>query len=472
MDEIGISLNASPHGATEAVRLIATSRGIRHDRLPSSTSEAAQNRVGRGLLAGLANYRHAIAKIRSIGFDQDRQSILFHRSPRFRLSGPQHMQRIRITDEYSLVKRDGSARWYLEWRERGQKVRRASGALSLEQARERARELILAGVEIRNAAPDAIGLMVVLDRYRLKRGDKLPSKSTINRAVDIWREYWVESTTVADLTIDRQEAFVEWLREKGHSDGYLRRIVGVGQTALNRAKKRQEVTGVPFVDLPQGGEPFPHRADRAQLVALLNTPMPAHVWTYCLIRLNTSCRGDAALDLQPFQVDFDTKLVKLNPAGRKQTKKRRPVVPLTQMLEAHLKALPGPHYAGWQGRRTKSIRTTWRKIRTKAKLPAWFAPKVLRHTVASELRRRGVPEWDVSGLMGHTSGSQTGDYAKFDGAKGKRALDAWMRDLARDVPRLRGSVRGQSRKRLEMLGPLKPAPLLGFEWWAVQGSNL
>jgi hypothetical protein len=38
-----------------------------------------------------------------------------------------------------------------------------------------------------------------------------------------------------------------------------------------------------------------------------------------------------------------------------------------------------------------------------------------------------------------------------------------MAGRMKDVPKLRHS---------DLLGPLKPALLLGFAWWAVQGSNL
>ena len=68
---------------------------------------------------------------------------------------------------------------------------------------------------------------------------------------------------------------------------------------------------------------------------------------------------------------------------------------------------------------------------------------MLRHAVASELRRRGVPGWVASGLIGHKKGkaaATTGGYAKHDPAylgKARKALDAWLTDLAKDVPWLR-----------------------------------
>jgi len=351
----------------------------------------------------------------------------------------------RITDEYAIVERNGTSSLYVEWREGGKKVGRSTRCSSLDDAKRAARDIILSRAELRDEEPAETPLLAVLDRYYLQRGSEAASKDTAKRAIALWREHWGDWATVADLTVSRQEGFVRWLSERGYSDGYVRRVVGVGQTALNRARKRQEVAGVPFVELPPGGEAFEHKATRAQLVALLNAPMPAHVWTYLLIRLNTGCRGDAALDLQPFQVDFDGGTIRLNPAGRRQTKKRRPVVPLTRTLRAHLKTQQGPFYAGWHGNRTVSIKTTWRKLRKAAGLPTWFAPKVLRHTVASELRRRGVPAWDVAGLMGHTGGKVTEGYAKFDGAKVRKALDGWMADLAKDVPGLRGVSAGLVR---------------------------
>ncbi|MEW9573800.1 tyrosine-type recombinase/integrase [Rhodanobacter sp. Si-c] len=292
-------------------------------------------------------------------------------------------------------------------------------------------------------------IVACIDRYWLQRGQFLPSRDTAKRSITLWREYWGDTRTITDLTAGAQEDFTTWLSSKGYSDGYVRRVIGVGQTALNRSWKRGEVRQVPFVQLPQGGEAYPHHASRAQLVTLLNTPMPKHMRTYTLIRLCTGCRGDAALDLQPFQVQWDDKLIHLNPAGRRQTKKYRPVVPLTRVLAAHLKTCSAAsHYVNWCGRPVGSIRTTWRKIRKAAELPTWFAPKVLRHTVASELRRRGVPGWEVSGLIGHKRGeaaATTGGYAKYDPAylgKARKALDAWLTDLAKDVPWLRGVSAG------------------------------
>ena len=60
-------------------------------------------------------------------------------------------------------------------------------------------------------------------------------------------------------------------------------------------------------------------------------------------------------------------------------------------------------------------------------------PYTVRYTVAAEMRRRGVPVWEVAGFLGHSSGYKTTErYAKFgpDHLGGAvRAIDAYFAEL-------------------------------------------
>ncbi len=69
-----------------------------------------------------------------------------------------------------------------------------------------------------------------------------------------------------------------------------------------------------------------------------------HLLMFSMISLNTLARPDAALDLGPMQVDIKRRLAKLNPDGRKQTKKYRPVVPISDTLLPWLSGCDGPRY--------------------------------------------------------------------------------------------------------------------------------
>lgn len=67
--------------------------------------------------------------------------------------------------------------------------------------------------------------------------------------------------------------------------------------------------------------------------------------------------------------------------------------------------------------------------------------------MATELRRRGVPKWEVSGMLGHRDiddrGSPTTDaYAVFDPhylGSARAAIDAYLEELSDLVPQLRSA---------------------------------
>src|SRR5439155_10155079 len=62
-----------------------------------------------------------------------------------------------------------------------------------------------------------------------------------------------------------------------------------------------------------------------------------NLFRYVVIALNTWARPSAILELSiAAQVDFKAGLVRLNPPGRKQTKKVRPAIPLTDNLRGWL----------------------------------------------------------------------------------------------------------------------------------------
>ena len=77
----------------------------------------------------------------------------------------------------------------------------------------------------------------------------------------------------------------------------------------------------------------------AELAALL-TEAPDHLRLMLMILIGTACRPEAALELTGAQLDFDDRLIDLNPRGRAQTKKFRPVVKMPDALAAVLRQCP------------------------------------------------------------------------------------------------------------------------------------
>ena len=65
-------------------------------------------------------------------------------------------------------------------------------------------------------------------------------------------------------------------------------------------------------------------------------------------------------------------------------------------------------------------------------------PYTIRHTMATELRKRGVAPWEVSGMLGHKSSGTTERYAKYDSdylSKAARAIDEYFQELQQKVDR-------------------------------------
>jgi integrase len=103
--------------------------------------------------------------------------------------------------------------------------------------------------------------------------------------------------------------------------------------------------------------------------------------------------------------NFDT-----HPHGEPRTKKRNAVVPLIPEFQPWLEAWSAcPHKI------VGSRKRWWRTMRAALGLPENVVPKTIRHTIATQLRSRGVPMDEISGLLGHVGEHRiTAGYAKYD----------------------------------------------------------
>lgn len=139
----------------------------------------------------------------------------------------------------------------------------------------------------------------------------------------------------------------------------------------------------------------------------------------------------------------------LNPFGRTQTKKYRPVVPVLTVLEdwltaelARYVALPTAERVGrgwlvnYYGRPVLEVKGAWDAMLTNLGLPTGreWKPYVLRHSLATLVRNRGASKWDLDGFMGHDAGGQTAVYAIGEFATVERALASILEEIEQLVP--------------------------------------
>jgi integrase len=305
----------------------------------------------------------------------------------------------------------------------------------------------------------------VLTGYWHGHASDLPSATQAKIELRYWSDFFT-TDMVADLTPTRQEAFVEHLRGFGHSSGYISRILSTGRAAIRRAHKRGELLAAPFIADVETAEdrrikdPKGRPITVEELAALFDAARHHHVFVFLLLACCTLARPEAILELTVFQRDRQARTINLNPAGRRQTKKYRPMVleaeTLTPWLDQAEEAmryesaeparrgstrLVAPNYVAWQGRPLKCIKTAWRQLRADAELDDRVTPYSIRHTVAREMRRRRVPLEQRQAFLGHLprgSARTTAIYAPDEPeylTEAVEAIDAFMRDVDRVAAR-------------------------------------
>ncbi len=293
--------------------------------------------------------------------------------------------------------------------------------------------------ELRNEAPGAVALDLILARYYEEWGRHRAAWRNIKRSLALWSEFH-QGKSIAELTPSEVDRFVAWLKAQGFAVGYVSTVLAHGRAALNRARKRGELAMVPFVPDVQTAadklekQPKGRPLSQDEMASLLEHAEPPWMRLFIVIAGNTLARPDAILALTPFQYEKDAGILKLNPAGRQQTKKRRPTVPVTPTLAAWLAGASGERYLSNQAGRPvhkTTLRRAWLRTAKAAGLTG-TAPYSIRHTVAREMMQRGVSEDQVAGMLGHQRSSTTRIYAPYAPvylAEAATAIDAYWGEV-------------------------------------------
>jgi integrase len=206
---------------------------------------------------------------------------------------------------------------------------------------EKAKDALIQLAQVAGPKTGASFLAAVLKAYFQDVTDAKPSADTARYAGHHILSFWGDEAQISELTDRRQKEFWRWAHDQGHSPAYIARNLSVLSAAVRHGVKDQppkiitsdrmiaEKLGVPE---PQPREWIPTDDELARYLDTLSHESSEHVFRYCLLALNTLARPSAVLDLAPPQIDNRFGLVNLNPEGRRQTKKFRPIVRLTETM--------------------------------------------------------------------------------------------------------------------------------------------
>ena len=304
---------------------------------------------------------------------------------------------------YWLSKRKNSPYWCRTWYDaNARQTRRAS----LNETDHQRARVALARWVVENGDPQKeesgnVPLAEVFSFYWLRHAKKLSSHKVQRLHIDLLNEE-IGTLTVAEFNASQQREFAGWLKsEKKHSDGTIKRVFATAFAAINLAAREGRIDvaprKIPLDDSPDRD----YVASIEELSRFWDAPKPEHIDRFFLLSLATAARPTAILELTRFQCDLETGLIDLNPVGRRQTKKRRPVVPICDIARGVIEATEGEHLVSFRGKPIQRPNKTWRIAREIAGLGSEFIPYAMRHTTATELARRGVPILDISGFLGH-----------------------------------------------------------------------
>lgn len=340
---------------------------------------------------------------------------------------------------YYLGKRTGSPAWHRMWVENGQRLRVSLGTTDYEEAK---RILNAWWVENLKLEPESkplgeVLLIDVLRDYQSTHGRHLVDHRIGRIAITHWQEFWGDKATLANVrNLARQEEFHRHLLRKGLKAGTATRYIEIGRTAIRRAWKRGIISTLPFVEVPKRdyGEPKGRPLTLEEIGKLMRAFQRPHLRLMAVLMLATGARPAAVLELDWKQLDFVNGLIDLNPMGRVQTKKLRPVVKMPSAL--HMLEPGEGRVIQFQGKAIESARNGFRDAVKRAGLEGKVSAYSLRHSVARYMRQQGVPLEQVAAQLGHTSRqySITLRYAPDDPDYLNEAVKALDRLLALVLP--------------------------------------
>lgn len=217
----------------------------------------------------------------------------------------------------------------------------------------------------------------------------------------------------------------KYARERGAVQAARKELEDL-RAAINHHRREGLCNAIVEVVLPPKSAPRERWLTRAEAARLIwaawryretQKGMPTdkhprrHVAKFLLVALYSATRKtaicEAALEPtvgRPF-IDLDRGVFYRRPQGGRQTKKRRPPVPLPERLLAHLRRWRrrGQRFViEWKGQPVGSIDKAFERNVEAAKLGSDVTPHTTRHTSVTWLAQAGVDPWEICKFAGIT----------------------------------------------------------------------
>ncbi len=329
------------------------------------------------------------------------------------------------------VKRAENGYYYVHWSDGRRSKRQSLGTQDEAQARKTFAHWLLIDGAHRGQAEAAYTLDQVWSTYLDKHVKRNNVSTTL--ADYSWQnlKQHFAGLTVAQFTQEQVDRYAERRRTgqigRKSVSSTVRRELAYLIAAINYCagpKQKMVAKGdIQPVDLPSASPPRERWLRVEEIKALLdaaargrlNDGRLTKIERFLWIAVQTGARKSAILNLEWSRVDFETGTIDFNEPGRRQTNKRRAVVPISASLRPVLErayrertsvfVLDNNNDSIWAAMQIVVYNAgLGGKPTGKGKAPSGtgISPHTLRHSVATLMARNGVPLWDVANTLGNT----------------------------------------------------------------------
>jgi hypothetical protein len=245
-----------------------------------------------------------------------------------------------------------------------------------------------------------------LDYYQKKYGAKLRSSAAAQTAINHLKPV-IGGRRFGSL---RKQDFLDFahnFQAAGHSLGYTSRVFSVARSAFNKAEEDGKIARAPLVPELRGQaekdvEPLRGRnMTTAEIALLFDHNVEKHLMDFLVDEINSAARPEALLEAGTAQIDFAGGLIDLNPDGRKQTKKYRPILRISATWRPWLEAVaPGP-LISYDGVAVASVKKAMQALVKRSGLKGRINATSIRHSIGRYMEDQGVPDKQISIFLGH-----------------------------------------------------------------------
>ena len=331
--------------------------------------------------------------------------------------------------------------WEIRWFEHGRKRSKSTGTGKRGEAEKALAEFIVGNVRpIGPSDPAYRKLSDVLGDYADEHGPHVSSPATLGYSIDALIPYW-GSKTVQEVNEVTCRGYNRIRQDSGVKPGTVARELNVLSAAINHDWKQGRVLRNAPIWRPKTPKRKERWMSRKEVADLLRQakriPMNKggeHMRLFILLSLYTAARKSAILELRWHQIDLDRGIIDLNPPGREQTSKTRPVISISKRLNTFLRyakrrsGTDTGYLFTWRGRPIRDIKKSFHATACKAGfVTGWersdkiarhvtkegykvtfvhpitdVTPHVMRHSMISWIIAKGVSAQKVARFVGHS----------------------------------------------------------------------